>query len=342
VSELVSILIPAYNAEKWIKLTIESALNQTWQNKEIIIVDDGSVDKTFQIARKYESATVKVVTQENSGASAARNRAFSCAQGDYIQWLDAEDLMAPNKIEEQMKAADNGRTSRTLILSPHGVFYWRPEKARFIRNSLWQDLSPIEWLTIKNSENLWCCPVGWLISRRLTDMAGPWDERLSLNDDGEYFCRVIVKSKWVKFVSEARCYYRDSSFNQLSRKVSERAVQSWLLSQKLCYAHILSLENSDRIRRIYLELLQKWLPYFYSANNDYFELLNTVAQELGGKLMPPHFGTNENILRKLFGDRRGLQIMNQLRKVKLDTIVKWDELLYLISRLDGKKRNYLG
>src|ERR1700733_7773261 len=99
---LVSILIPAYNADKWVADTIRSAAAQTWQRKEIIVVDDGSKDHTLSIARRFESGSVRVATQQNQGASAARNKAFSLSQGDYIQWLDADDLLAPDKIEKQM------------------------------------------------------------------------------------------------------------------------------------------------------------------------------------------------------------------------------------------------
>ena len=122
-SELVSILIPAYNAEKWISHTINSALSQTWKNKEIIIVDDGSCDNTFEIAKKFESDNVKVVSQENKGASSARNTAISYAQGSYIQWLDADDLLAPDKIAIQMSFAQRDSTKLILYSSPHGRFY---------------------------------------------------------------------------------------------------------------------------------------------------------------------------------------------------------------------------
>src|SRR5262245_15362018 len=90
---LVSVLIPAYNAESWIADTIQSALAQTWPCKEVVVVDDGSTDGTLAVARRFASKNVLVVTQENQGAAAARNRAFSLCQGDYVQWLDADDLL---------------------------------------------------------------------------------------------------------------------------------------------------------------------------------------------------------------------------------------------------------
>ena len=96
---LISIIIPAYNSEKFIASTIQSALDQTWSNKEIIIVDDGSTDATLQVAREFEFANenIKVYTQRNAGACSARNKGFSLSKGDYIQFLDADDLMDGQK-----------------------------------------------------------------------------------------------------------------------------------------------------------------------------------------------------------------------------------------------------
>src|SRR5689334_11048168 len=110
---LVSILIPAYNAERWLAETLESALSQSWDRKEIIVVDDGSKDATLLVARSFEKRGVRVVTQANQGAAIARNRAFELSQGEYIQWLDADDLLAPDKIERQMHVLQSGASCRT-------------------------------------------------------------------------------------------------------------------------------------------------------------------------------------------------------------------------------------
>src|SRR5271157_6315769 len=114
---LVSILIPAFNAEKWIADAIRSAIAQSWQCKEIVIVDDGSTDRTLKIARQFASRDVSVVTQEHQGANAARNYALSLSQGDYIQWLDADDLMSADKIAKQLEAAAESEGTRTLFSS---------------------------------------------------------------------------------------------------------------------------------------------------------------------------------------------------------------------------------
>ena len=118
---LVSILIPAYNAERWIAETVQSAIAQTWPRKEIVIVDDGSTDQTFSIARTFASKEVRVVSKENHGAAGARNYALSLSQGDYIQWLDADDLLSPEKVAKQMRRWANVRTPERFC-HRHGAF----------------------------------------------------------------------------------------------------------------------------------------------------------------------------------------------------------------------------
>src|SRR5882672_7209571 len=180
--DLVSILIPAYNAQQWIGDTIESALSQTWKRKEIIVVDDGSTDQTLAVAKQFASRDVAVLAQSNQGAAAARNRAFSACQGDWVQWLDADDLLAPDKIERQAEALERCDSKLTLLSSAWAPFIYRFFRANFIPTPLWCDLSPVEWLVRKWEHNLFMQPATWLVSRELTEAAGPWDTRLSLDD----------------------------------------------------------------------------------------------------------------------------------------------------------------
>src|SRR5207247_9979140 len=150
---LVSILIPAYNAERWIAETMQSALGQTWPNKEIIVFDDGSTDQTVRVAQQFASKIVSIVSQKNQGAAAARNKAFELCQGDYVQWLDADDLLSRDKIACQMEIVERYGSKRTLLSSAWGYFMYRPAKAKFIPTPLWCDLSPTEWLLRKMEKN---------------------------------------------------------------------------------------------------------------------------------------------------------------------------------------------
>lgn len=118
---LVSILIPACNAKESIAHTLRSAFAQTWKRKEIIVVNDGSTDQTLAIARQFEGAGVSVGTQKNQGAAFARNKAFALSQGDYIQWLDADDLLAPDEIATQMQTLEQGPSNRVVLSSAWAV-----------------------------------------------------------------------------------------------------------------------------------------------------------------------------------------------------------------------------
>src|SRR5215471_18790321 len=128
---LVSILIPAYNCQEWLGDTLRSAMAQTWPRKEIIVVDDGSKDQTSEVARGFVSKEVSVITTKNQGAAAARNQALRLSQGDYVQWLDADDLLAPDKIERQIAALRESDGRRVLLSSAWAFFNYRTQRARF-------------------------------------------------------------------------------------------------------------------------------------------------------------------------------------------------------------------
>src|SRR5207248_8713341 len=132
--------------------------------------------------------------QRNQGASAARNHAFQLCKGDYIQWLDADDLLAPDKVERQMAVGQKCKDKRSLISGAWGEFLWRPSQANFTPTLLWEDLTPAEWLIRKLANNLHMQPATWLVSRELTEEAGPWNRLMLVDDDGEYFCRVLLAS----------------------------------------------------------------------------------------------------------------------------------------------------
>jgi len=334
VQRLVSILIPAYNSERWIGDTMASALRQRWPNKEIIVVDDGSRDGTLAVARRFESPAVKVISQENRGASAARNLALEHAQGEYIQWLDADDLLEPGKIREQMKAASSGLTSLTLLSSAFGTFYWRHEKARFAPDALWRDLSPMEWLLIRFRENRWLFPAAWLVSRRLAEKAGPWNTELSLDDDGEYFCRAVAASDGVRFVEGARSYYRQSGYSQLSRSNNDRANESLLRSLSLCVGHLRALEESERTREASLVLLQRLYAYFYyyADSPRFAERTVALARELGGELEPPGLERKHEALRRLLGWKAARKVISRGQKARFMAKVHWDRLLHNMTR----------
>ena len=105
---LISIVIPAYNAGKYLAETLESVRSQTFSDYEIIVIDDGSTDRTVEIASSYDG--VVLLTQNNRGAAAARNAGVRAARGAYVAFLDADDIWLPSKLEKQAaRLLDNPR-----------------------------------------------------------------------------------------------------------------------------------------------------------------------------------------------------------------------------------------
>ena len=306
---------------------------QTWHPREIIVVDDGSTDQTLSIARQFESDCVCVVSQPNQGAAAARNKAFSLSQGDYIQWLDSDDLLAPDKIARQLEVLDQGSSKRTLLSAAFARFMYRHYRARFIPTPLWRDLSPVEWLLHKLAQNIYMQTATWLVSRELTEAAGPWDTTLLGDDDGEYFCRVLLASDGVRFVPQAKVYYRAPWVDTLSYVGrSERKVEAHWRSMQLHIRYIRSLEDSDRVRAACVRYLESCLIYFYPERADIVIQAERLAMELGSQLKPPRLPWKYSWIQALFGWGMAKRIQLFLPSVRWSVERWWDRLLFRLER----------
>jgi glycosyltransferase involved in cell wall biosynthesis len=331
---LVSILIPAYNAEKWIAETIRSAMAQTWPRKEIIIVDDGSTDRTLAVARQFESESLRVFSQQNQGAAAARNKAFSLSRGDYIQWLDADDLLASDKIARQMAALEPEPNRRILLSSSWGQFMYRPQRARFVPTPLWSDLSPAEFLLHKLGRRVFMQTGVWLVSRELAAAAGPWNTSMLSDDDGEYFCRVLLASERVRFVPEARAYYRFVGTGRLSYVGQcDRKLDALWHSMRLHIGYLRALEDSERARAACLQYLQNYLIVFFPGRPDIVGEMHATAKDLGGQLQAPRLPWKYAWIKKLLGWDCAKRAQLLLPKLKWSLIRFGDELAF---RLEGR------
>jgi glycosyltransferase involved in cell wall biosynthesis len=121
----VSIIIPVYKAEKYIAATVQSALDQTYKNFEILIIDDGSPDRSIEICQQFADPRIRIIRQENRGLPGARNTGIRHAKGEYLTLLDADDLWLPEKIEKHVKHLDNSPNvgvsfSRSAFIDDNG------------------------------------------------------------------------------------------------------------------------------------------------------------------------------------------------------------------------------
>lgn len=304
---LVSVLIPAYNAAPWIKQTLESALSQTWPNIEVIVVDDGSTDDTASIVENVGSPAVRLVRQNRKGPSAAQNEALRHARGEAIQRLDADDLLSPDKVALQM--ARIAGAPRAVAAGQWARFFEDPSEAGFRRNAVSLDLTPEEWLRRECAGGLPMLQPGlWLASREVVEAAGPWDERLTLNNDFDYGVRLLLASDRVLFCSNARLYYRSGNAASLASLRSPAAWRSALLSLELGTDGMLTRSPDAAMRRACADLFQQLAYAAYLEAADVSDAADRHVRRLGGSNVPMDGGLLFNVMRNAIGWRRAKRV----------------------------------
>lgn len=182
---LVSVVIPAYNAAKTIQSTVQSVLGQTIQNFEIIVIDDGSKDNTIEVAESIKDSRVKVLPQQNGGASAARNIGIKASQGKYIAFLDADDLWLPHKLERQLDVLTN---EKDVTAVQSGVYFVNDSlKVLSARLCFQPEDVLLETLLFQNLPGLMSTLV---VERSVFDEIGYLDTSLEILEDWELAIRL--------------------------------------------------------------------------------------------------------------------------------------------------------
>lgn len=308
-SPLVSIIIPLYNAEDHLNEAIASAINQTWPHKEIIIIDDGSTDNSYQLAKKYDSESIIILKQENKGASAARNAGLAIAKGDYIQFLDADDLISLEKIELQVKQLEQNEGylsicstiyfndgENFLLKKPiHSWFEGHFNNLDFIYKLFGGEFAGPEYggmITIHS----WLCP------KAILDSAGPWNENLSMDDDGEYFCRVMLQANGICYAKGAISYYRQHVNNtNLSAQLTYKGYESMLNATDLKYKHLKEKFDVNLLHKIFSLHYQQIATATYPKFKNISKKAVTKAEEMGLKKIEYIAGPLSTFLSKMFG-----------------------------------------
>jgi glycosyltransferase involved in cell wall biosynthesis len=291
---LVSVIIPIYNAKLFLVDAVETIKNQTWENIEIILVDDGSTDGSFEIAKSLESKKIIVLQQKNSGASAARNKGLATAKGEYIQFLDADDLLATDKIALQLaelihnpNAVSFGDCIHFFKGGPHAedVFYGTHEgfdkeetPINFIKK-LYGGVEPI--LAGMIEIHAWLCP------KSVIDAAGNWDEELTVDDDGEFFLRVVLAAAKVMYCPNAIVYYRKHEEASLSNTKGLANITSSAKSLCLKSAHLSKHGNDETLKRVMSKFFWQLAVRSYPEYKSISKKLVEQAISLQGKKQIP-------------------------------------------------------
>jgi glycosyltransferase involved in cell wall biosynthesis len=299
-SALASIIIPAHDAAPWLGQALESALAQTWPSCEVVVVDDGSADGTLAIAQGYQARGVRVVTQANRGVSAARNAGLALARGEYVQFLDPDDLLAPDKIERQL-ATLSGLPPDTLCTCRWGRFRADPARAQFGTSPVWRDLAAEDYLAhVAQTGN--AVPLhAWLLPRSVVERIGPWVEGLQLMEDHEYFARAVLASSGIRHAGDTHCLYRTYHARSLSRRRDKLATSSMFGAVERIAARLVEAPPSARRRQIAADYYQ-WLSFaLYPERPELVRAAAQRARDLGGSQVRPRMGRRAAALSRIFG-----------------------------------------
>lgn len=319
-SSLVSVLIPAYRAEATLAATLDSVLAQSHPDIEIIVVDDGSPDATLAVARSYERHGVTVIAQANAGASAARNVAYRASSGEWIQFLDADDVLAPDKIAVQM-ARLSTEPDGTVASAEWGWFVGDadPSDATLAMGSDWCDFEPAsDWLVHSWQHSQMMMHSAWLIPRVVAEAAGSWNEHLSLNDDGEYNSRVMTVASRIAFCNGSRAYYRVSQTDSLSSRRDPKAVLSLFRSYVLSEMNLLESDDSEAARRAMARRWKEFAFDFYFAEGSRAMVRYALARagELGGYRLNRSQSRRYNQIQKYLGWRAALHVQRAFNALR--------------------------
>lgn len=290
-SPLVSIIIPVFNAEAYLPATLQSCLDQSYPNIEVLVINDGSTDGSSAILCGFDDPRIRVIETRNLGGCAARNTGITQARGDLFQFLDHDDVLAPDKLEHQVAqiqihgpdwlySGDMGSVSGEQREIDEGYELYQ------------RDFSPAEYFqTVLSQYGKFLTTGVWLVPRERVQATHGWDARAGLNDDGEYFMRVLLNSKGIHYCKDAVFYFRRDVPASLSkRRDSHEVFEKWLFSYR-SYVKEFHAHLEPALAR---ELSWKALSVFYCNAFPHARQLRkqclSEIQALGYRRAYPHGG----------------------------------------------------
>lgn len=233
----VSVIIPTYQHAHFVGQAIESVLAQTYKDYEIIVVDDGSTDNTSEVLAEFGDQ-VTVIYQENRGLSAARNTGIRASKGEYVAFLDADDVWMPAKLEKQVPLFER---NEAIGLVYSDLAYFDENEVR--PGTAFEEAPPQSGMVYSAIFIRCPIPMPTVIARRSCfDMVGLFDETLTACEDLDMWLR--ISEKWeADFVNEPLACYRFSAGQM--HKNQERQLLNFLHVQARAFANSPVLRELD-------------------------------------------------------------------------------------------------
>ncbi len=203
----ITVVIPAFNREKTILKCLESAVNQTYEPQEVLVIDDGSSDHTRELVLSFPSDKVRLLCQEHRGAQAARNAGIKNAKGNYIAFLDSDDEWIPDKLEKQ---------AAILKKKPDAVVYSNCYVVRGAARSVWNTPGTSGWVYDELLQHPGPMFQGMTVSRKALEDAGLLDEKVPAYQEWDTSIRLAEKYEMIH-MEEPLFYYNQHDGETISK-----------------------------------------------------------------------------------------------------------------------------
>ena len=238
---LISIIIPTYNRANVLEQTLNSVLKQTYTNWECIVVDDGSTDATDKMVSEYcrqdsRFQCHKRPKERPKGGNTCRNLAFELSKGSFIKWLDSDDVLSDDLLLSQINAVSTSLESKYILATSKWNYFTETTKdvTPKIKQINKNYDSGFDLICDFGTYNTFLPPHVYLVRRELIIKSGLWNESLSINQDGEFFTRVLLNASKVIHAEEGMAFYRYGLLNDnvSSFSTSEKcrdSILSWIL-----------------------------------------------------------------------------------------------------------------
>jgi len=321
---LVSIIIPCYNQSQYLPETLDSVLAQKYTNWECIIINDGSTDNTDEIALSYCKTDDRFhyFKKLNGGVSSARNYGIQFACGEYIQFLDSDDLLSENKIQLQIEDLSNQNFEKDIVsVVKHLYFYDNDINCIDINGSALDVIchdykNPLELIIDAWKNNTGFCLHAWLINKSLVDKSGPWNETIIKNEDGEYISRILYLAKKISFCPMAYALYRHNP-TSICNINDPRKEFDQLTAIRLIIERIKEYRYDNNVKNAIYAL---YINYLYPGNlfSDYSSEFKKDLKSLGFNFDLINRGRTYRLLYKTVGKKvadKIYYIKNKLKKI---------------------------
>jgi glycosyltransferase involved in cell wall biosynthesis len=313
---LVTLVIPAYNASAWIRETLESVHRQTYQHIEIVVVDDGSTDHTMDIAEatlRRGRFPYRVVRQDNNGPSSARNRGWRAGRGIWVQFLDADDLIRPDKIELQMAYESS---AADVIYSDWQRLCWTGEAWENEKYAYTPMIGENALADLLRNGNFIALG-SQLFRSSVLQCIGGFDETHTLTEDVELHLKIAMrKGIFVKAPSDGPMFWYRDRVQSLSKSDRTKFVESCFRNAKLVEEHLRRTQSwSAEIVEGIVSVYSQSARYFAEHDRKRFEEIVTDIEALDPAFLPNRPPALRGLSR-LMGYRRAERASVLYRKLK--------------------------